>query len=408
MSNKKRLSGAITVEAAIVLPIFICVVISLAMLIKLIYIHDVIQHAIDEAANELATYSYIYHVSDLQEIDTSVQDTIEDNAAQANNHTETFIDAYDTIGNTVQAGNDAATDIIEASSSQGSFGNKAEAILEHASDTYSIGEQLTKENMQSIKALEQVFNEAGKDPRKEAESIAWMLSNGIYSDAKAIIAVPIVKQTIKKYLMQDGYNDIDKRLKKLNIYGGFNGLDFYSSTFFKNNQDIDIIVKYKIELPLPISIKLLPDIYIVQRSTARAWLEGGDGTAIDEMNIWALPNKDRGMKIEEMYGGNLPFDFPVIDIYDDATKTGTSIKSTNLNAKTYQDSVTLKKKLVAYVDTLKNCDLISYKGKNYSLLSKNLILVVPKESINESNKAVIDQVISYAKSNGIYITINEL
>lgn len=393
-------------EAAIVLPIFICVVVSLAMMIKLIYIQDVMQHAIDEAANELAAYSYIYHVSNLQELDNSISDTIEDNAAQANNHTETFIDAYETMENTVQTGSAAATDIIEASSSQGSFGSRAEEILEHASEAYSIGGQLTKENMQSIKALEQVLNEAGKDPRKEAESIAWMLSSGIYSDAKTIIAVPIVKQTIKKYLAQDGYNDVDMRLKRLNICGGFKGLDFYSSTFFKNNQDIDIIVKYKIELPLP--IKLLPDIYIVQRSTARAWLEGGAGTGVDEMNIWALPNKNRGMKIEEMYGGNLPFDFPVIDIYDDATKTGTSIKSINLNAKTYQDGVVLRKKLEAYVDKLRDSELISYKGKSYSLLSKKLILVIPKESINKDNKAVIEQIISYAESNGIQITINEI
>lgn len=406
MNNIKKSSGAITVEAAIVLPIFICVVVSLAMMIKLIYIQDVMQHAIDEAANELAAYSYIYHVSDLQELDNAVLDTIEDNAAQANNHTETFIDAYETMENTVQAGRAAATDIIEASSSQESFGSKAEEILDHASKAYSTGEQLTKENMQSIKALEQAFNEAGRDPRKEAEGIAWMLANGIYSDAKTIIAVPIVKQTIKKYLMQDGYDDIDMRLKRLNICGGFNGLDFYSSTFFKNNQDIDIIVKYKIELPLP--IKLLPDIYIVQRSTARAWLEGGAGTGIDEMNIWALSNKNRGMKIEEMYGGNLPFDFPVIDIYDDATKAGTSIKSINLNAKTYQDGVVLKKKLEAYVDKLKDSELISYKGKSYSLLSKKLILVIPKESINKDNKAVIEHIISYAESNGIQITINEL
>ncbi len=406
MIKKKRLSGSITVEAAIVLPIFICVVISMAMCIKLIYIHDVMQHAIDEAVNELAAYSYIYHVSDLQEIDNSVQDTIEDNAAQGSKHTETFFDAYETMEKTVQAGNDAVVDIKEISSSQGNFDNKAEEILEQASEIKSTGEQLTKENMQSIKALEQVFNEAGKDPRKEAESMAWMLSNGIYSDAKTIIAVPIIKQTIKKYLIQDGYNDVDMILKKLNISGGFNGLDFYSSTFFKNNQDIDIIVKYKVELALP--IKLLPDIYIVQRSTARAWLEGGDGTALDEMDIWALPNKKRGMKIEEMNGGNLPFGFPVIDIYDEKTKTGTSIKSTNLNSKTYKDSTTLKKKLESYVDALKDRDSISYEGKNYSLLNKKIILVIPKESTNEDNKAVIDQIISYAKENGIQITISEL
>lgn len=406
MNNKERIKGSITVEAAIVLPVFICVVISLAMMMKLIYIHDVIQHAIDETANEIAAYSYIYHVSDLQELDNSMQNTIENNSSQAKRHAQTFIDAYETMEKTIQAGNSAAKDVKKITSSKDSFGSKADEILDKTSEIYSTSEQLAKENMQNIKELEKALNEVSKNPKKEAESVAWMLSKGIQSDAKAIIAVPIIKQTIKKYLVQDRYSNADIRLKKLNICGGFNGLDFYSSTFFKNNQDIDIIVKYKVELPLP--IKVLPDLYILQRSTARAWLEGGDGTALDEMNIWALPNKKRGMKIEEMYGGNLPFDFPVIDVYDAATKTGTSIKSINLNKKTYKNNAALKKKLTAYVDALKDRALISYKGKEYNLQNKKLILVIPKESINENNKAVIDQVLSYARTSGIEMTVNEL
>lgn len=406
MKRKEGLKGAITVEAAIVLPIFICVVVSLAMLIKLVYIHDIMQHSIDEAANELAAYSYIYHISDLQEVDEAVQDTIENNSGQAERHTETFIAAYETMKESLQSGEAAATDIADISQGQGSFINKAEGILKGASSIYSTGAELTRENIQSIKELQQVLEKAGKDPVKEAESMAWMLSKGIYSDAKTIIAVPIVRQTVKKYLKQDGFIDADQRLDKLNIVGGLDGLDFYSSAFFKDNQDIDIIVKYKVELPLP--IKLLPDIYMAQRSTARAWLEGGNGGILDASDIWSLPNKERGMKIEEMFGGNLPFDFPVIDIYEQATKTGVSIKSINLNAKTYQSGEALRKKLTSYVDALKEDDIVNYKGQSYGMVNKKLILVIPKDSLNDNNRAIVLQMVGYAEANGIQVSINEL
>lgn len=406
MVNRENSRGAITVEAAIVLPIFICVVISLAMLIKLIYIHDIVQHSIDETANELAVYSYIYHISDLQEIDEAVQDAIDDNSEQAERHAETFVNAYETMEESLKSGKQTAAEIVEVSDNKGSLLDKAEDMMDKTEDIYNAGTQLTKENLQNVKELQQIFDEVSKDPRKEIESIAWMLSKGIYSDAKSIIAVPVIRLTVKKYMMGNDSRDIDMRLAKLNIVGGFNGLDFYSSTLFDGNQDIDIIVKYKVELPLP--IKLLPDIYMVQRSTARAWLDGGDGAALNQFDIWSLPNKERGVKIEKIFGGNMPYDFPVIDIYDDATKTGTSIKSINLNSKTYQSSEALNKKLLSYVNAMKESSIIKYKKENYSLLSKKLILVIPKNSINDNNRSVIDQTVNNARLNGIQITISEL
>ncbi|MDF2521831.1 MAG: TadE-like protein [Clostridia bacterium] len=406
MLDNKTSRGAITVEAAIVLPVFICVVISLAMLIKLVYIHDVMQHAIDEAANELAAYAYIYHISDLEEIDSSIQDTMDDNAAQAEGHAEIFIDAYETMDNTIQEGKSTAEDIGAIAGGEGGFLDKAGDILDRAAEAGKSGEQLTKENLQSINDLQRLFDEAGKDPRKEAESIAWMLSKGMYNDAKTIIAVPVVRQTVKKYFKQLGGADVDASLRKLNISGGFYGLDFYSSSFFNGNQDIDIVVKYKVELPLP--IKLLPDLYIAQRSVARAWLEGGAEDSLEQFDIWALPNKQRGLKIEEMYSGNLPYDFPVIDAYDEQTRTGTSIKSINLNSKTYQKDEALKKRLTSFVDDLKDSNVINYKNQSYSLWNKKLIVVIPKGSINESNRLLIHEMIKYANANGIQVTVNEL
>lgn len=398
--------GSITVEAAIVLPVFICVAISLAMLIKLVYVHDIIQHSINEAANELAAYAYIYHVSDLQKIDDTIQDNIDQNSDQAEKHIGTVVDAFDTLEKAYNTGAEFTEGVHNAAESESSFASKAEQIFSQAGDLYVDGQQLTQQGIDSINDLSKVFEELGKDPKKEAESIAWMLSKGIYSDAKTIAAVPLVRFTVQRYLQNVTTGDINKRLKMLNISKGFEGLDFYQSSFFSGDEDIDIVVAYRVELPLP--IKILPDIYMVQRCTARAWLDGGDGTSLEEASIWDLPNKQRGVKIEELYGGNLPYDFPVIDIYDAASKTGTSIKSINLNNKTYQDQTKLKKVLQQYLEDIKSCNLIKYKQQDYELINKRLIIVIPKGAINDNNRTVLEEIKEAAISNGVEISISEL
>jgi hypothetical protein len=399
--------GSITIEAAIVLPVFICVVISLTMLIKLIYIHDIIQHSIDEAANELAAYAYIYHVSGLQRIDDTIKDNLQDNSDKAEDHMGTVVNAFDTLENAYTTGSDFVEDIGSTAESDMEFGLKVDRIVNKTKDLLTEGERLSKEGIETINQLQKTFEEACKDPKSEAESIAWMLSKGIYSDAKTVVAVPLIKYTVRKYLFENTLGNADKAFNKLNIYKNFEGIDFYSSTFFDGDENIDIIAKYKVELPLP--VKVLPDIYMVQRSTVRAWLNGGDGvTTLNETSIWDLPNKERGMKIEEIYGGNLPYDFPVIDIYGKSSKIGTSIKSINLNSKSYQDKANLSRLLKQYVDDINSHGAINYKNEEYYLAGKELIFVIPKDSINDMNSTVLEQIKSYAKDNGVGITLSEL
>lgn len=404
--HKYQNKGSITIEAAVVLPIFICVVISLTMLIKLIYIHDIIQHSIDEAANELAVYSYIYHVSDLQKVDDDIKDNLQGNSDRAEGHIGTVVNAFDTLESAYTTGSDFVEGVESTTESDMGFSSKVDSIINNSRNLITVGGQLSEAGIDNIKQLQKAFEEACKDPKKEAESVAWMLSKGIYSDVKTVVVVPLVKHTVKKYLFDSKSENTVKYFNKLNIYQNFEGLDFYSSTFFDGDENIDIVVKYRVKLPLPVNI--LPDIYIMQRSTSRAWLNGEDGTILQEASIWDLPNKQRGMKIEELYGGNLPYDFPVIDIYDNTSKVGTSIKSINLNNKSYQVKANLSKLLKQYVDDIKKQDTINYKNEIYYLEVKKILFVIPKGSINEVNGTVLEQIKGYSKDNGIEITIEEL
>ena len=57
--------------------------------------------------------------------------------------------------------------------------------------------------------------------------------------------------------------------------------------------------------------------------------------------VWDLGNFERGVAIEQQLGHNVPAAFPAIDIWDEATGAATSIKSLNLEAKTYQSASVL-------------------------------------------------------------------
>jgi hypothetical protein len=67
---------------------------------------------------------------------------------------------------------------------------------------------------------------------------------------------------------------------------------------------------------------------------------------------WDLDPFQRGRNIEDDLGQNLPEPFKTIDIYDDATGIATSIKSIDLDAKTYQNASKLKSRLNKYAKDL--------------------------------------------------------
>lgn len=75
-----RWKGSMTVEGAIVLPIFIIIVFTMIMLTKLVYIHAIVQHALVQTTREISTYSYIVkEVLQLNQIDGTIQDVLSGN-----------------------------------------------------------------------------------------------------------------------------------------------------------------------------------------------------------------------------------------------------------------------------------------------------------------------------------------
>lgn len=214
-----RQKGSLTVEASLVLPIFICAILTIGFLTKIVYTHEIIQHAITEAANEMASTSYLYYISGSYYIDDTLSSKLEEKKKKSEEHISSIVDCskevYDFIGQIKVKSNNTYEDIAS-------------------------------------------------NPKDEIIGLASLIANTELDKEKTYIGNILIRHYIKKHGLTDN------RLKKLDI----DKLDFSHSSYFNNNEDIDVIVKYRVNIPLP--IKFINHIPIVQRATTRAWLGGND------------------------------------------------------------------------------------------------------------------------------------
>lgn len=226
--------GSLTVEASLVLPIFICAILTIGFLTKIVYTHEIIQHAITEAANDMASSSYLYYISGSYDIDNTLSNKLEEKKKKSEEHIRSIVDCskelYDFIGQ----------------------------IKVESNDTY-----------------EDIAN----NPKDEMISLVSLIAKKGLDKEKTYIGNILIKHYIKRYGLTDS------KLKKLDI----DKLDFSHSSYFCNNQDIDVIVKYKVNISLP--IKFVNDISMVQRATTRAWMGGHDSAEVLEKN-----NEDENIK----------------------------------------------------------------------------------------------------------------
>lgn len=347
--------GSSTVEAAIALPIFLCAVVSIAFIIKIVYVHEKVQHALTQTAYEISSLSYLLHISGLIDINDSMENGLEDKKRKSEDDMKSMLHGL--------------TDIL----------NK-------------------KEEASSPNSEEQI------------ESLVYMLMETGFEDIKTQICIPLVKAVIKKHFTcgsSDAYID---KLENLSIVDGFEGLDFSDSSFFSNSsEDVDIIVRYKIGIPLP--IPFLGDVDITQRACARAWLGGEEADSTND-DIWNLKPVVRGMKLEQIYGANLPVTFPVLDIFDRGKGEAVMITSMDLTLKSYQTASQIKKALNGFVDKIgAYAGQLKPWGRDKIIIGsdeiriRKLILVIPKNSLGSEIESELDRCVQYAQGKGVILEI---
>lgn len=391
LSKTSVSKGAVTLEAAIVLPVVLCAFFSVVFLIRAAYTYSLIHHALSETALEMASAGYIYHISGIRDLHDTVRNTINDRTEFLEDQAGIVVDAFGYL-----YGSDSD---LPANTGW----NPAGPGLEDVEEKFSRIFDYTKD--------------IAADPLDEIKTIACCIAGGTFDDMKTQLFIPIVRLYMKKHLVTDEITDAEERLRSLNVVDGLSGLDFSGSSFLSDrNEDIDIVVRYRIRLPLP--IRFTGDLEIVQRARARAWL-GGDtkkGVLGDDRDspggddIWSLSNFQRGLKIRRIFGANLPDSFPVIARYE--AGRAVMIKSMDITAASYQNGGTVEKTLKRYLKELRE-----YQGQDKpwgrdgivirkeDIRKKELLLVIPENKADDAIEAVLDDVVRYADSIGINMVI---
>ena len=131
--------------------------------------------------------------------------------------------------------------------------------------------------------------------------------------------------------------------------------------------------------------------------------------------VWAMNAFNRGWEIERRLGGmmnNFPTIDKMVEVFNDGTRSilssVTSIKSIDITAETYKDASKLKSRITKYIDDLAGFAGTTYKQHDYILqdnLQRILEIAIPPVTPNSAQSEVIDEMISYAQSQGIQIKI---
>ncbi|MFD5599347.1 hypothetical protein ACFWHR_04750 [Leucobacter sp. NPDC058333] len=122
---------------------------------------------------------------------------------------------------------------------------------------------------------------------------------------------------------------------------------------------------------------------------------------------WPLGPATRGFELEARYGGNLPPSFPTIDKFDQLTGVATSIKSTDLAAKTYQDPNKLRRLITGYIDKMAGFNGKQFSGTNIlsgDISERELLLIIPRGATPEQ-QAVLAEMAEYARQKGVTWTL---
>ena len=126
---------------------------------------------------------------------------------------------------------------------------------------------------------------------------------------------------------------------------------------------------------------------------------------------WDKNPFQRGKDIEDDLGQNLPETFKTIDKYDDVTGEVTSIKSLDLDAKTYQTPSKLRSRLNKHLDELDDFDGYQLEGVEIGdiespINSKTLELAIPRAATGEQLN-VLNELVSNGASKSINVKIVE-
>lgn len=220
----KRRRGSLTVEAVLILPIFMAAILFISYFIKVHYVQDVIQDALTEAVMEVSSLSYPYYLSGALEFKGEVHQ-------ETQNHIRALKEDFLSISGLIESVGDA--------SGSGEAGG----------------------------------TEGGITPLKMLRLAKLYTADQGMNYAEDTLARALILGTMGNILSVEGRSVID-RMDALGIENGLDGLDFTGSVFYGEDDVLDIQVQYTLDRVDPFGF--IKDVTLKNRVVCRAWMGGVD------------------------------------------------------------------------------------------------------------------------------------
>lgn len=260
--------GAVVLEAAISLPVFMFFIVTILSIINICIAQSRIQIALNETAKEISEYSYFFSLTGLDEIQKINYD-------ESGETRDNLTNVLDGITTTYGGFQNIATGVSEFEINESVFDNIESTIDTIDENVDTIDEALDN----TMKTLETMAS----DPKSLMIGVARIGINELVEEVKSQFAALMTKGLIQKHLMDKADGDVDEYLMHLGIVDGLDGIDFTGSLIFLNGSD-DIILVAEYNLPL---IKLLNndiELHFVQSAPTKAWsakkVLTGSGTVV--------------------------------------------------------------------------------------------------------------------------------
>lgn len=126
--------------------------------------------------------------------------------------------------------------------------------------------------------------------------------------------------------------------------------------------------------------------------------------------VWDLSPMERGKVIENIFGGGLPEFFPVIDAFDEISGNAALIMSIDTSLPYYESGTQIKN---IVFENIKELAAFKYgKYEEYIITDKDiesreLIVVIPENQLNDKQSDSFIDCIGFANENGIILTIKK-
>lgn len=262
MENRRE-KGAMSIEAALILAIFLLGYTAIISAASFIRAQMIIQYSISQAAKEMSSYCYLVSKTGIMDDSHRLNGEAGSFKEDTDKVIDTVVKLYDAIDSGSSAISGQVQEIAECT--------ELDDFVSSATDLTNV----TQDEFNKMNSAATNMMETGQayfsNPKQILKGIASLAKDGALSAAKSyIIAAPISRAMVKKqidlYPMDSQGRDV---LERLGVVDGMKGLNFTGSSLFNDGETITVQVSYSIKIPFP-GLEDKP-LHFIQKASTRAW-----------------------------------------------------------------------------------------------------------------------------------------